>query len=298
MLQSEEFDSLVVPPMFAETAAFSSSPVRPPPRRALLEQARLAAVRACRRSAPTHPNSLDRIAEAAARACGARIGAVCLVGEDTLEFAGLFGLAVRDTARRLSLCEDVVATEAPLLVKDAQQMPAFCDHELVRSGVVRAYAGVPLIDADGYVVGTVCVMSPEAGALDAVPLDDLAALACFSETLLSFAIEAPGASGRGWLGVKTKRAHRLDSGRPGAIVLRVARQSPAERAGLKPADVLHSIDECVLRGPDDLSAALNGRAPGESAVVRFQRRGEWLACRVVLARSAPMTFSSAVSARG
>ncbi len=256
----------------------------------MLEHARLAAVGACR-SGFTH--SLDRVAQAAARACAAPAAAVSLVGEDTVEFVGLHGDDRRDFARRFSLCDSVVLSEAPLVVTDAALMPGFCEHELVRSGAVRAYAGVPLIDADGYVVGTVCAMSPQSGALDAASLDDLAALACFSESLLSAAIDPPSASKRGWLGVKTKRAHRDGSGRPGAIVLRVARASPAERAGLKPADVLHSIDERALRGPDDISAALIGRSPGDKAVIRFQRRGDWMSCRVILAQTAPPTLGSA-----
>ena len=80
--------------------------------------------------------------------------------------------------------------------------------------------------------------------------------------------------GRGWLGVKTELARPLPgSGDVGRLVVRIARNSPAERAGLKVGDVLLAIDRQVTRRGSDIVTAMACCAVGGQAELRLWRSG-------------------------
>lgn len=80
--------------------------------------------------------------------------------------------------------------------------------------------------------------------------------------------------GRGWLGVKTELARPLPgSGDVGRLVVRIARNSPAERAGLKVGDVLLAIDRQTTRRGSDIVVAMACCAVGEQAELRLWRSG-------------------------
>jgi GAF domain-containing protein len=51
-----------------------------------------------------------------------------------------------------------VAIREPLLVDDAREHELLRDNLAIRDMGVIAYAGIPLIDADGYALGTLCVI--------------------------------------------------------------------------------------------------------------------------------------------
>lgn len=59
----------------------------------------------------------------------------------------------------------------------------------------------------------------------------------------------------------------------GVAVLSVAEGGPAERAGIRPGDILLSIDGEQLRSPEDLLAALRQREPGDEITLDVQRGG-------------------------
>jgi S1-C subfamily serine protease len=60
----------------------------------------------------------------------------------------------------------------------------------------------------------------------------------------------------------------------GVAVLSVAENGPAERAGIRPGDILRSMDDEELRTPEDLLTALRQRDPGDEVSVEVQRDGE------------------------
>lgn len=81
--------------------------------------------------------------------------------------------------------------------------------------------------------------------------------------------------GRGWLGVKTELAQPLrGSGDVGRLIIRVARNSPAERAGLKIGDVLLAIDRQATRRGSDIVTAMACRTVGEQAELQLWRSGK------------------------
>jgi S1-C subfamily serine protease len=60
----------------------------------------------------------------------------------------------------------------------------------------------------------------------------------------------------------------------GVVVLSVVPRGPADEAGIRPGDVLVSLEGEELASPEDLLAALRARSPGESVTVNRQRGGE------------------------
>jgi GAF domain-containing protein len=56
----------------------------------------------------------------------------------------------------MSICKFTVASREPLIVDDTRAHPLLSDHPAVRDGGVLAYAGIPLIDSNGFVAATLC----------------------------------------------------------------------------------------------------------------------------------------------
>jgi diguanylate cyclase (GGDEF)-like protein/PAS domain S-box-containing protein len=125
---------------------------------------------------------LQKLVADAAAAFEVPVALVSLVLEDKQWFKAHFGLggqilADRGTPREWAFCRHVVASEEPLIVHDATKHPMFSSNPLVLDGSVRGYAGAPLLTADGYALGTVCLVDSEPLALSPTELDSLMAMA-------------------------------------------------------------------------------------------------------------------------
>ena len=100
--------------------------------------------------------TLQRLVEDTARAFDVPIALVSLILEDRQWFKAYFGLegdaaAARGTPREISFCRHVVEGDMcqPLVVPDAAVHPFFATNPLVMSGLVRSYAGAPLVTPAG-----------------------------------------------------------------------------------------------------------------------------------------------------
>jgi len=69
---------------------------------------------------------------------------------------------------------------------------------------------------------------------------------------------------------------------PGVLVKSVLEGSPAEKAGVKPGDVLLAIDAKELKGLREFSEALKAHAPGDTVKVRLKRGDEELTLEATL----------------
>lgn len=134
---------------------------------------------------------LERFARLTRRYLGVPVALVSIVTDTEQLMPGAVGLppeleATRRVPLSHALCLDVVSTGTPLVVPDTWADTPLADHAAVRDLDVRAYAGFPLFDVGGHVIGSLC-------AIDHVPhewtrdeLDSLADLAgaCSSELRL------------------------------------------------------------------------------------------------------------------
>jgi PAS domain S-box-containing protein len=126
------------------------------------EEARLAALRAYEVLDTPAEAAFDALTTLAAHIARVPIALVSLIDVDRQWFKSRYGLDAPETPRDVSFCGHVVASDAPLVVRDAFADDRFADNPLVTGGPrVRFYAGVPLRTADGFVLGTLCAIDHE-----------------------------------------------------------------------------------------------------------------------------------------
>jgi GAF domain-containing protein len=141
----------------------------------LRDGGRLAAVQALA-AVRDHP-LLHELAQAAATAVDARAVAVCLVDGDAQVFAGQHGIegwAEHGTPLAYSYCQYPTVTGRALVLPDAREHPLLRDSPAVQELEAIAYAGIPLRDADGHVLGALCAIEPHPRAWLAADVDVLA----------------------------------------------------------------------------------------------------------------------------
>jgi serine protease Do len=133
-------------------------------------------------------------------------------------------------------------------------------------------SGGPLINAHGEVVGVTAAISSQAANIGfAVPIDQVV------EILPQ--LKEVGRVSRGYLGIGLttltpglQRALDLEPAR-GVLVQDVTPDTPAERAGLRPYDVILRADDQLVTLEEDLTRYISARAPGTVVNVEFWREG-------------------------
>lgn len=132
--------------------------------------------------------SFDRYARMVRRALDVPVALVSLVEADRQVFPGAVGLpepyqASRETPLSHSFCQYVVLDAAPLVVEDARLDARLLDNPAIPDLGVVAYAGWPLTDHDGTVIGSLCAIDGEPRCWTDAELEGLAdlAAACSAE---------------------------------------------------------------------------------------------------------------------
>ena len=110
--------------------------------------------------------SFDRLARLASSVLHAPVALVSLVDSDRQFFKSCLGLPEPWASRREaplshSFCQHAVASREPLLVSDAREHAVLRDNPAIRDMGIVAYAGIPLIDAKGHALGTLCVIDSQ-----------------------------------------------------------------------------------------------------------------------------------------
>jgi GAF domain-containing protein len=91
--------------------------------------------------------------------CKTPIAAISLVDEDRQWFKARIGLGVSQTPRDIAFCSTAIQQSDVMIVPDTFQDERFRNNPLVVSDpYIRFYAGAPLINEEGYALGTLCVV--------------------------------------------------------------------------------------------------------------------------------------------
>ena len=123
--------------------------------------------------------SFDNIARLACRLTGSPIGLVSLVDADRQWFKARHGLDASETSRDVAFCAyALLDPENPLVVPDATQDSRFADNALVTGQLgIRFYLGVPLVNPEGFALGTLCIIDQRPREVGPEMLDILKGLA-------------------------------------------------------------------------------------------------------------------------
>lgn len=145
-------------------------------------------------------------------------------------------------------------------------------------------SGGPLVDTRGKVVGVnTAIVAGAQGLSFAVPANT-------AQWVIGQLIRE-GRVQRAWLGIIGELRtvpgrlvpERGESRAAGVAVLQVIAGSPAERAGLRPGDMIVSLDGVPLRSPADLQRMLSRAPVGSTVVLGVVRQGRLLTLRAELA---------------
>ena len=142
------------------------------------EPERIAALQQCKVLDTSSESAFDDITQIAAYLCQTPIALVSLIDRDRQWFKSRVGLTVSETDRKLAFCAHTILQDDILVVPDSLADARFADNPLATGEPhVRFYAGVPLITAEGYALGTLCVIDLVPRQLTSEQVQTLKALA-------------------------------------------------------------------------------------------------------------------------
>ena len=146
----------------------------PPPS---VELARLAALDryAILDTEPEH--TFDDLVVLAAYVCKTPIAMLSLVDDHRQWFKSKVGVEISETPRDRSFCAHAILQQDLFIVTDTHNDARFRENPMVVGEPhIRFYAGAPLINEDGFALGTLCVIDREPRELDETQKEALKSL--------------------------------------------------------------------------------------------------------------------------
>lgn len=280
---------------------------RPPALRVVMESARIAALQSYSSAESLAGEPFNTLVRMAAHLAQAPIATVSLIGRDHQSIKAAFGTDIQQMPRSLAFCNHTIADPShAMVVPDTLADSRFQNHPHVLAPPhIRFYAGVCLVDDDGYALGTLCVMDHKPSRVEDATLAVLHTMAKEAMNALALqraeqnagwvqpptprlpnrpladSITPPPSStsaSQVWLGVRTEHKTVPGTVQEGRVLKSVAAHSPAERAKLLVGDIILSIDGRLTKRRHDITAAVSARALGEVMRLQVWRNGTLFEC--------------------
>ncbi len=127
----------------------------------------------------------DDITTLMSQVCDVPISLVGLIDNERNWLKSHKGVELSESPRMISFCGHAIVSGEPVfVVENARLDPRFADNPLVCEHGVVGYAGAPLIDRNGFALGTLCVFHVEPLKLSEEQLNSLASMSRQVMTLL------------------------------------------------------------------------------------------------------------------
>jgi GAF domain-containing protein len=127
--------------------------------------------------------AFDDLTLLASYVCKTPIALISLIDENRQWFKSKVGISATETSRDIAFCSTAIQQPDVFVVPDTLQDERFRTNPLVVSDPnIRFYAGAPLINEDGYALGTLCVVDTKPRSFGA---EEEAALKALSRLVLS-----------------------------------------------------------------------------------------------------------------
>jgi len=101
---------------------------------------------------------LDIFAETACLIADCPASLIGMMESDTQVIQSCIGLAFDSVDRKSTLCQYSIASGEVVIINDALLDERSSDNPLILEGGIRFYAGIPLLDDEGFALGTLCVI--------------------------------------------------------------------------------------------------------------------------------------------
>jgi signal transduction histidine kinase len=143
------------------------------------EEDRLAALETYHIFDTAEEKDFDALSSLAAAICQVPIALITFIDKDRQWFKSHHGTTFTENSRELSFCTHAIASgEDFMIVPDASADERFANNPMVTGPAkVAFYAGVPLVNEDGFALGTLCVIDQEAHSLSPEQVTALKTLA-------------------------------------------------------------------------------------------------------------------------
>ncbi|PRP66438.1 GAF domain-containing sensor histidine kinase [Nonlabens agnitus] len=140
-------------------------------------------------------DSYDDITRIIASICDTPIALISLLDNDRNFFKSKHGVELSEAPRDLSFCSHTIISDDDIMVvNDAREDERFIGNPSIEEENTVFYAGVPLIDKEGFKLGTLCVFDGKPRELNKTQMDSLKSMAkhvtlLFEERLKNFELE-------------------------------------------------------------------------------------------------------------
>jgi signal transduction histidine kinase len=120
----------------------------------------------------------DALASLASAICQVPVALITFIDEKRQWFKAHHGTDIKENSRELSFCTHLIATsDEVMVIPDATQDNRFVQNPMVTEAKIIFYAGVPLVNEDGFTLGTLCLADQQTHTLSTYQIEALKTLA-------------------------------------------------------------------------------------------------------------------------